>query len=563
MFAPEFLLREIAVTIFKMSQIVVNGVVYEAVTVKKVEEKTTRKLDVDNSIGGQFIGTWGDFIYATVGQVAGALQLFVVVLCTYLCYHLVASLWAVEYLELAADCKNYVGGTLRNLSSLSFNPEPYLEKFDVALFTAMATWVQLVVTLHVHIYTLFRWVMHGVFTLLRAFSGKTQLLLERAIAGSTPQPFNVQKYQCEIQTTSGQLIGQIFRTQVGGADVLVTACHCVEEPEMNLVSGSVKVLVYRDDFIRRPLSDVAFLPYSGKLSVLSLSKGKIAKLGSLASATIVSRGKGTIGSVTPLQEFGKVGYSATTLAGYSGAPYCFGNAIYGVHLGSAGGVNFGIEGSYLELLITGDVGDEPNCSFPEDSEDYLLHRLTKGEKATWKATGDPDRVTVRMGGKYYSIDKDTELGGKIWSKITSTVESIPVAHLPQVQMPTVSDQSNGSFLGQRQLTLRPVDSPPVLQACPTPPIILDTPQIVNLVTTGQEQTMTPSGDRLTSTLTSPPVLEKNPNRDNMMRCLLNLYSSLSAGDQQMLALKLSTPVSNAGLAELLSKLSPTSTSRLA
>lgn len=380
---------------------------------------------------------------------------------------------------------------------------------------------------------------------------KTRLLLERAIAGSAPsRGVQSPRFQCEIRSVGGALIGQGFRASVGGQDVIVTALHNVDD-EVMIQSPAGKVLIKRDDFKLRPQADVAFLPYEGRVSVLALGKAKLQAKSETQMASIHSNGEGTIGCIEDLSMFGLVKYTGTTYPGYSGAPYFFGNNIFGVHLGTNGTINFGLEATYLEVLIQVDAEVE-NPAGVEDSEDFLYGQLTRGKKGEWKATGDPDQISVKMNGKYHLVDITSDIGGKINKFFRGGLERIPEQELPQVEIPVVEDQVNGSFLGQRPALL--LRSTPSTSTAPSP-----IPQTQTSVSAGPSQERTQPGNHSTSTTQSHVPGVSTLTRKRAVECLLQLYPSLKPGDQQEVSLALTQSLSRDGLLVLLTRLQRNST----
>nr|UGO57254.1 MAG: hypothetical protein 2 [Riboviria sp.] len=140
-------------------------------------------------------------------------------------------------------------------------------------------------------------------------------------------------------------------------------------------------------------------------------------------ASIVgARGLGTTGVLRndPVL-FGRVLYDGTTKAGYSGAAYCVGDKIVGMH--QAGGtVNCGWSASYVWALLKSAAK-----IVEEDTEDWLDKEFSRGAKIRIdRGFLDPDEVRIQVNGRYanvsraafYSVfDKDyEEVGGWIVSK---------------------------------------------------------------------------------------------------------------------------------------------------
>lgn len=341
----------------------------------------------------------------------------------------------------------------------------------------------------------------------------SQKVLERAVQGSVPSRGETPRFQFEVCLKDGTIIGNGFRAGVGSSDLLVTAAHNLED-EMLLRTAAGSVLVKRDDFIERPLSDVAFLPFVGSYTVLALGKAKLVVCESKQTAMICHNGMTTIGSVEEMACFGLVSYSGTTLNGYSGAPYYFGNAVFGMHCGSSSGVNFGVEAQYLPWVLSED-DSLVNSSCDEDSWEWLEKKLSEGKSMRWKRSSvDPSMIRVSFRGRYYEVDTDDDVGKKIYRRLrglersegkTSVCEpeqtvagktasvsvppqsgKIPAKELPQVVVPSFEEQVATSFLGKRQLLVRKEPS-----AEKTPTTSLPTPMTKPLATAGLTQERTP------------------------------------------------------------------------
>lgn len=412
---------------------------------------------------------------------------------------------------------------------------------------------------------------------------------ERAVPGSTPADGEMPKFQFEICCEDGTPIGQGFRADVMGCDMLITAAHNLDDLMM-IRTARGSVVVKRDDFVVRPLSDVAFLPMVGSYGCLALSKAKLSYRESNQAAMIYAYGKNTIGMVEDMSAFGLVSYTGTTLNGYSGAPYYFGNAVFGIHCGSASGCNFGVEASYLDFAFQDDSSlSQSSCD--EDTWDWIEKKLTEGDKMQWRThPGNAEMILVKYKGRYIEVDTDTEVGDRILKRLSKheerasgktptrhplifvqestagktaaekpvqpQVAKIPQKELPQIVVPTYSDQSAGSFLGQRPLLLRKETS-----ECQTQTMPLPTPQTPNSATAGPTPERKPRQIRLKSTSTSHPKQGKKSERRKLIESLLSLYASSKAGDQQKILEVMRTSASIDGLTQLLTELSLNSTTK--
>lgn len=221
---------------------------------------------------------------------------------------------------------------------------------------------------------------------------KTQ---ESLVNGSVEAPSRTPDCQVHLayENSSGQLdvIGSGLRMQVGDYDLLVTASHNLAYSQpLWLVKNGKQVCVGVVDTI--PLAADASAVVVGSKPFVTLGV-KVASLSPLSGdKQVVSitglANKGTVGMLrvvkSDTQSIGSVEYCASTMGGYSGAPYVSGRSVFGMHA-FGGARNGGYEILYLYAAAKVELG-----LLDEDSEDIYIQRLFAGE---------PDYTVQEKGGK--------------------------------------------------------------------------------------------------------------------------------------------------------------------
>lgn len=146
--------------------------------------------------------------------------------------------------------------------------------------------------------------------------------------------------------------------------------------------------------------------HSSLLSMMGLSKPviqhEIPRAGMLVSI-VGPVGMGTTGILRWVEDsFGAVEYSGTTLPGYSGAAYCKGERVVGIHT-HGGAVNGGLSISYLYATIKYEFK-----VFNESTEDFLLDRYRAGdlivEDKNWP---DLDTARIAIGTRVTIVERDS------------------------------------------------------------------------------------------------------------------------------------------------------------
>nr|UGO57564.1 MAG: hypothetical protein 1 [Riboviria sp.] len=217
-------------------------------------------------------------------------------------------------------------------------------------------------------------------------------------------------------------------------------------------------------------TDLVAIPLSARdMSTLGLSCCTLALVPDCgAYAQVVGpMGKGTTGNLrNDVRCFGRVVYDGTTLAGYSGSAYTIGTQVAGIHQ-SGGPVNGGFSASFVWARLKAALRQKP-----EASEDWLLGQMDAGKVIRWDpSSGDPDEVTISVGGRYSVIERSSMVKafGKDWDsrlelvpKKRASYESAELTDVsgetPNSQLPGVSSSSQNSQDSARLLLLSTIDA---------------------------------------------------------------------------------------------------------
>lgn len=161
--------------------------------------------------------------------------------------------------------------------------------------------------------------------------------------------------------------------------------------------------------------------------------------GAYVAITGVSK-MGTTGVIRPdANVFGRVIYSGTTMPGYSGAAYCSGNHLVGIHT-NGGQVNGGYSASYILALLN--LQDRVK---PEDSENFLVDQFRQGRKIRVdKRYFDLDDVRVEIGGRYAVVGRESmrRAFGNDW--YTQLDDLVPAAKSVGFSDPECSGEAKSS-----------------------------------------------------------------------------------------------------------------------
>nr|QRW42202.1 MAG: putative serine protease [Wenzhou sobemo-like virus 4]QRW42204.1 MAG: putative serine protease [Wenzhou sobemo-like virus 4]QRW42206.1 MAG: putative serine protease [Wenzhou sobemo-like virus 4]QRW42208.1 MAG: putative serine protease [Wenzhou sobemo-like virus 4]QRW42210.1 MAG: putative serine protease [Wenzhou sobemo-like virus 4] len=205
------------------------------------------------------------------------------------------------------------------------------------------------------------------------------------------------------------VMGQCFWVDEG----LVTAAHVIE--------GFEHLCIYRDLEHSINIKATEFECGNGDYAVcreptkitqkVGLSKAKLSpvavqKNGGV-TVNVSAMDKRTAGFLDEHTQFGFVTYTGSTTKGFSGAPYCFGRTVYGMHLGSDS-KNMGYDGAFLKAelkpsrLIKQKLGIKT-----EDSAEWLIGQVDRYAELDYvRSPGNPDEWRVRVGGRYHLVDDE-------------------------------------------------------------------------------------------------------------------------------------------------------------
>lgn len=205
------------------------------------------------------------------------------------------------------------------------------------------------------------------------------------------------------------VMGQCFWVDEG----LVTAAHVIE--------GFEHLCIYRDLEHSINIKATEFECGNGDYAVcreptkitqkVGLSKAKLSPVAVQqnggVTVNVSAMDKRTAGFLDEHTQFGFVTYTGSTTKGFSGAPYCFGRTVYGMHLGSDS-KNMGYDGAFLKAelkpsrLIKQKLGIKT-----EDSAEWLIGQVDKYEELDYvRSPGNPDEWRVRVGGRYHLVDDE-------------------------------------------------------------------------------------------------------------------------------------------------------------
>lgn len=238
-------------------------------------------------------------------------------------------------------------------------------------------------------------------------------VVEKAVPGSIPRPSPSPTFVCQVWIVKDGVKvrnGTAFMV----ANYVYTAEHVIKEAEKIFLRKGSKELEVQKNWIEEVDYDVIRIPYAN-VSGLEMTGGKFIKRFTTTYCTIHNGDVEVIGKLSQHDAVGSVEFDGTTQAGFSGAPYYLGKAVYGIHLGAAG-VNLGMDGaslnSVVELLdrlktvggnsVTLESGDT-HMTDPKMLLDYAVRN--KNGKLDFRRMAN-DYYQVRIGGKYYTYDEE-------------------------------------------------------------------------------------------------------------------------------------------------------------
>nr|UGO57502.1 MAG: hypothetical protein 2 [Riboviria sp.] len=161
-------------------------------------------------------------------------------------------------------------------------------------------------------------------------------------------------------------------------------------------------------------TDVVAMPYDQ--AIVGLTQASIGPVSGKVMAMCISpkgNGSASIGildAAPPEHGFATLVYQGSTNSGMSGGVYASGPQVVGLHAGG-GTSNYGFASSYIRNRVVRYENTGPNGEYkkPESSEFQALLRALQGARGkdwTVKDTGYPDEVEVRVGGRYFMVDRD-------------------------------------------------------------------------------------------------------------------------------------------------------------
>lgn len=350
--------------------------------------------------------------------------------------------WWFPKLSLAFIIGTHLGKTygswLRTLVMFSFfrsidTPKPpvFLTNFRIIdigedfkippwlVVLTVVTGVCLMLYVLVKLMLLFLRACYYVYSRVQLGSGTVCAFGEKMRVGSLLEPVvDMPRFQAEVWTRRGGAFvksGQGFLTKIG----FFTAYHVIEDAsEVQVVTPNAALAFKVNEFEQRE-SDVA---------LLQLTQSQVGRLGmryaKLVPTSVVTERSGllvkvqafgnrTMGLLKPGQGFGLCEYSGSTVKGFSGAPYCVANNVYGMHIGGCT-VNLGFEAAYLYMLAK---------KHEESTEDWLEEEImNSGREYRWQRSPyDPDEARVEVDGKYYQVDigvaRDWDKRLKVFRKV--------------------------------------------------------------------------------------------------------------------------------------------------
>nr|QZZ63346.1 hypothetical protein [Leuven Sobemo-like virus 2] len=245
-------------------------------------------------------------------------------------------------------------------------------------------------------------------------AGNAREVLESVRAGSTEVSLTSPKCQCQIgRVEGGNFI--VYGNAIRFADHLIAPDHVLSMPEA-AAKGSQGVVKLEDkDRIMLATDLVAIKLNERDFSTIGISICKIGTDAGAVHAQVVGPlGQGTTGVLKhDNTSFGRMLYEGTTLPGYSGAAYCVGTQVFGIHC-RGGAVNGGYSASYAWAMLRSQLQQTP-----ESSEDWLRSEFDRSQRIRWSTIGtQPDMVMVFVRGRYEEHSTNTmySVFGENWSE---------------------------------------------------------------------------------------------------------------------------------------------------
>lgn len=243
--------------------------------------------------------------------------------------------------------------------------------------------------------------------------------LESRVEGSYENKMTPPGFQCKIGYWNGaefNVIGSAIRLSVNGNDYLVAPDHVIggdDSVEMYAYGKKGYVSISGTERIILDTDLAAIKMTNQQFSQIGMTVASIKTLPTSGSFVNIV-GPMAMGTAAELKHdatiFGRVVYMGTTERGYSGSSYLVSGGSVGLH--QAGGrVNSGYNIEYVHGLLC--VVEK---SYGESSKKWLEGQYQAGKKIKWQVTGDPDRIQVRINGKYTVVHRESmdEAFGTSW-----------------------------------------------------------------------------------------------------------------------------------------------------
>lgn len=227
---------------------------------------------------------------------------------------------------------------------------------------------------------------------------------ERVLPGSTfinmEAPSGQAEVYVDLNGTGLTRMGQCFRVD----DYLLTAMHCLSNAtaiHIKTKSGTVKV---DPGCVKDLTNDIAAIELEeAQMAKLGLKKLKLSDtlIDQRTYANVHGLGKQSGGHVQRSKEHpGEILFGGSTLPGFSGAPYLYGQSmVIGLHL-AGGSQNMGISAPYLAWFIR-----KLNGRRNESSEDWIIDQAVR-HMSRVDRTSTPGEYLVEINNKIYDLNED-------------------------------------------------------------------------------------------------------------------------------------------------------------
>lgn len=230
------------------------------------------------------------------------------------------------------------------------------------------------------------------------------LIPEKVMPGSTFVNKPTAPGQAEVYTNNVynglNYSGQCFR--VGTS--LITATHVIQGADTIHVKVGKVSAVFTQANVRDLGNDVSLIKATeAQLSELGLKKLKLSEelLHQRMYVQVTARGKMSGGHLSRGRDNPRdVHYMGSTIAGFSGAPYMYGdNLVVGMHQ-AGGAVNVGMAAAYIRHDIRKRVG-----KVDEDSHDWLLDQAVKHGFEIMR-TSTPGEYLVEVNNRVFDLTQE-------------------------------------------------------------------------------------------------------------------------------------------------------------